>query len=43
MVETTEDGLSETLFDGNKITSINSPNRTDFNILMVCLQDCIAE
>jgi hypothetical protein len=33
MVETTEDGLSETTFayDGNKITSINSPNsRTDF-------------
>jgi hypothetical protein len=34
MVETTEDGLSETTlfaYDGNKITSINSPNsRTDF-------------
>jgi hypothetical protein len=33
MVETTEDGLSETTFfayDGNKITSINSPSRTDF-------------
>jgi hypothetical protein len=33
MVETTEDGLSETTlfsYDGNKITSINSPSRTDF-------------